>query len=111
MKEYILSERMFKILSTYLKRKKKKLVCTICGEPLKIGECIVSKGGGCSGKHFFHCSCYHGHLEPKKVCEFSRERNDSIYIRNCRFNGLCDKWRYRYEDCEVREKHLGGRKQ
>lgn len=49
--EYVLTLNIKKILEG----RKKRLFCRDCGEPLEIGETIVSKNNGLD---FYHKECY-----------------------------------------------------
>lgn len=55
-KEFVLTQRLLK----WLKNRDVSVDCDRCGQPLKVGEKIVSRQAGChnlSTKHY-HVSCY-----------------------------------------------------
>ncbi len=51
---YILTERVRKLLIS----RGYKVICKICEEKLKVGQCIESKPNKYRNRKFYHCHCY-----------------------------------------------------
>ena len=51
---YILSDKVKKLLTS----RGYNLICKICEEKFKVGDCIESKPNKYRNRKFYHCKCY-----------------------------------------------------